>query len=142
MPPVTALLLRNAVYLAPLARFLIAALFLLSGTTKLIAPAGAAALMSRYNMPLVPLFLWVTIAIEIIAALAILIGYRTRLAALVLFVWMVPVTLVFHAFWSVDAAQFVSQRTQFMKNLSIAGGLLLLVVNGAGAFSLDNRRRS
>lgn len=125
---------------APLARIFFAAIFLMSGVSKLTNMAGAATLMTSKGLPLVDLLLVLTIAIEIAAALAIAIGYRTRLAALLLFLWMVPVTLVFHAFWAVEAAQFATQRTQFLKNLAIMGGALMLVIHGAGAFSLDRRR--
>lgn len=125
---------------APLARIFFAAIFLMSGVSKLTNMAGAATLMTAKGLPLVDLLLVLTIAIEIAAALAIAIGYRTRLAALLLFLWMVPVTLVFHAFWAVEAAQFAIQRTQFLKNLAIMGGALMLVIHGAGAFSLDRRR--
>jgi putative oxidoreductase len=67
-----------------------------------------------------------TIAIEVGGGLLLILGKQTRWAALALAAFVVPVTLVFHAFWSADAASFQDQLTHFLKNVAIFGGLLLL----------------
>ena len=132
---------RKLAYVGLAARILFAALFMLSGLMKLSNMEGTAKFMATKGVPVVQVLLLLTIVIEVLASLAIAAGAHARAAALVLFMWLVPVTLVFHPFWAVDAAQKQIQLTQFMKNLAIMGGALLLVVNGAGALSIDGRRR-
>ncbi|MDP3138293.1 MAG: DoxX family protein [Burkholderiaceae bacterium] len=124
-------------FLLPLARLLIAQIFFVSALLKLSAFAGTVGFMASKGVPLPDVLLVLTIAIELVGSLAILLGWKTRWAALLLVLWMVPVTLVFHRFWGVDAAQVMPQATHFMKNLCIMGGLLALYVHGGGAMSLD-----
>jgi putative oxidoreductase len=113
-------------------RFLLALLFLLSGLGKLSAYGATAAYMSAAGVPgaLLP----AVIAIEVFGSLAIVLGWNTRAAALVLAGFSVLAALAFHN----NLADQV-QMIMFFKNLSIAGGLLVLAANGAGSFSLDRR---
>ena len=64
-------------------------------------------------------------------------GFDWRQAALGLFLFIIPATLLFHAFWSADAASYQNQLNHFLKNLAIMGGMLYVVVFGPGALSLD-----
>src|SRR6187397_2499651 len=73
--------------------------------------------------------------------LALMFGFMTRWAALALAVFTVIASLIFHNFWAVPEAQKMVQNLMFMKNLSIAGGLLVLAAIGPGGWSLDARRR-
>jgi putative oxidoreductase len=113
-------------------RFLLALLFLLSGLGKLGAYAGTAAYMSAAGIPgaLLP----AVIAIEIFGSLAIVLGWKTRVAALLLAGFSVLTAFAFH-----NNLADQTQMIMFFKNLSIAGGLLLLATNGAGRWSLDRR---
>jgi putative oxidoreductase len=113
-------------------RFLLALLFLLSGLGKLGAYAGTAAYMSAAGIPgaLLP----AVIAIEIFGSLAIVLGWKTRVAALVLAGFSVLTAFAFH-----NNLADQTQMIMFFKNLSIAGGLLLLATNGAGPWSLERR---
>lgn len=122
-----------------IARILIAHIFLVSAVLKVTGFAGTVGFMASKGLPAPQLLLVVTIAIEMICSLMVITGWRTREAALILLLWMLPVTFVFHRFWSVVAAQVVPQATHFMKNLSMMGGLLALFVNGPGALSVDAR---
>ena len=72
-------------------------------------------------------------------ALMLIVGYRARLAAVVMFLFLIPVTLVFHNFWAVPAAEVQMQTINFLKNLSIMGGMLCIAAFGAGRYSLDRR---
>jgi putative oxidoreductase len=119
------------------ARILLAHIFLVSGLLKVTGFAGTAGFMASKGLPMPQLLLVITIAIEVLGALMIILGWRTRLATLILLLWMVPVTLVFHRFWGIDAAQVMPQATHFMKNLSIMGGLLALFAHGPGPLSVD-----
>lgn len=113
-------------------RVLLVTLFLLAGAGKLSAYSATAAYMSSAGVPgaLLP----AVIATELGGALAIILGWRTRVVAALLAGFSILTALIFHNNFA-DQAQMIN----FLKNLSIAGGLLLLVVNGAGPLSLDRR---
>ena len=83
--------------------------------------------MAGSGVPLASLLLTITIAIEIGGGLMLITGWQARRSALVLALFLIPVTIVFHAFWSADAASFQNQLTQFLKNLAILGGMLLVL---------------
>jgi putative oxidoreductase len=113
-------------------RVLLATVFLLAGAGKLSAYTATAAYMSSAGVPgaLLP----AVVATELGGALAIILGWRTRYVAALLAGFSILTALIFHSNFA-DQNQMIN----FLKNLSIAGGLLLLVVNGAGPFSLDRR---
>ena len=113
-------------------RVLLSVLFLLSGVGKIGAYAGTAAYMSSAGVPAV--LLPIVIATEILGAIAIILGWQTRVAALMLAGYSLLAAVIFHS-------NFANQieMIMFLKNVSIAGGLLLLAANGAGPLSLDRR---
>ncbi len=75
--------------------------------------------------------------IELGGGLLLALGYKARWAALAIFLFLIPATLIFHAFWAVDPEQVKMQLIQFQKNLAIMGGMLYVVFNGPGRMSLD-----
>jgi putative oxidoreductase len=78
--------------------------------------------------------------LAIAGGLMIAVGWWTRIGALLLVIFLVPVTLTMHAFWAAqDPMMRQDQIAHFMKNLSMLGGALLLLSFGAGPFSLDER---
>jgi putative oxidoreductase len=113
-------------------RSLLALLFLLSGVGKLGAYGATAAYMSSQGVPgaLLP----VVIATELLGAIAIILGWNTRIVAFLLAGFSLLTALTFHNNFA-DQIQMV----MFLKNVSIAGAFLLLVANGAGPLSLDGR---
>jgi len=117
---------------APIGRVLLALIFFIAGINKIFSYAGTQAHMEAFNTPgeLLPL----VIIIEVVAGLAVIIGWKTRLAALILAGFSLLSALIFHADFS-NQMQFI----MFMKNIGLAGGLLLLVAHGAGAYAMDNR---
>ncbi len=118
-------------------RVLIAALFVPAGLTKIGNFAGTADHMQQAGLPLVAVLLMLTIVIELGGGLMLLFGWRARAAALVMFLFLIPVTLVFHPFWSAaDAAAQYQQQINFMKNVAIMGGLLFVAAFGPGPLSL------
>ena len=126
----------------PLAgRILLAAIFVMSGWGKVTGFAGTAAYMAAKGMPFPELLLPGAIAVELVGGILLILGWQARWAALAIFLFMIPTTVIFHNFWAVDAAQVQGQAIQFMKNLAIMGGLLYVMAFGAGPLSLDNRRR-
>lgn len=122
--------LRNVGELA--GRILLSSLFVLSGVSKLGAYAGTEAYMSAMGIP--SFLLPVVIATELLGGLAIAFGWKTRIAAFLLAGFSVVSALLFHNNFA-DQIQMI----MFLKNISIAGGFLMLVANGAGALSLDHR---
>ncbi len=122
-------------------RILVAAIFVLSGINKMGDFAGTSAMMSSVGLPMPEALLAVTILIEVVGGLMLVIGWQTRFAAAALFLFMIPVTVVFHNPWAAaDGAAAQQQLIHFLKNLAIAGGLLNLLAFGAGAYSLEERK--
>jgi putative oxidoreductase len=113
-------------------RSFLAVLFLLSGLGKIGAYGATAAYMSSVGVPgaLLP----VVIAAEVLGAIAIILGWQTRVSALLLAGYSLLAALIFHTNFA-DQIETI----MFLKNVSIAGGFLLLVANGAGPLSLDRR---
>ena len=111
-------------------RLLLVTIFFLAGTNKLSAYEGTAGWMEAMGVPgaLLPL----VILAEIGGAIAIAIGFQTRLASLGLAVFSISSALIFHNNIA-DQTEFLN----FFKNLSMAGGFLLLAANGSRAWSLD-----
>jgi putative oxidoreductase len=108
-----------------LGRVLLSVIFILSGLGKLPHFHDVAGMMAGKGIPLASVALAITLLIEIGGGLMLLTGYKARYAALVIAIWLVPVTLVFHNFWAVPAAQQQDQMINFLKNLAIIGGLLV-----------------
>ncbi len=122
-------------------RILVAAVFVLSGINKMVDFAGTTALMNSVGLPVAELLLVITILIEVGAGMMLVIGWQTRTAALILLLFMIPVTIVFHNPWaSAESAVVQQQMIHFLKNLAIMGGLLNLLAFGAGAYSAEKRR--
>lgn len=120
-------------------RILLALIFLMSGIGKIGGFAGTAAYMASKGMPMVEALLVITIIIEIGAAVILILGFKAQLGAAALFLWMIPVTLIFHNFWAMPAAEQQIQTIMFMKNLAIMGGMLLIMANGSGPYSVDKK---
>lgn len=123
-----------------LGRLLLSNLFIVSGFKKLtgfkLAAAHMAAKMPSLDPDLIKLLLVLTIAIELGGGLMVLLGWQARWAAAVFFLWMIPVTYIFHAYWGLPPDQMQVQFIQFQKNMAIMGGLLLVIAYGPGVYSL------
>jgi len=125
---------------APLVgRILMAVIFVLSGIGKVGNFAGTAAAIAGKGVPLADVALVITIIVELGGAAMLVLGWKTRLAAGVLFLWMIPVTLLFHNFWAVPAEQHMVQQIMFLKNLAMMGGFLYITAFGSGPYSLDRK---
>jgi len=120
-------------------RILIGIIFLLSGLSKIGGFAGTAGWMASKGLPMAEVLLAITIVIEVGASLMIIAGYQARLGAAVLFLWMIPVTFLFHNFWAMPADQQQIQQIMFMKNLGLMGGMLYIMAFGSGPMSIDKK---
>ncbi|HZN23635.1 MAG TPA: DoxX family protein [Burkholderiales bacterium] len=115
-------------------RVLLAHIFVISGWSKIAGYAGTQAYMTSVGLPgaLLPL----VIALELLGGVALIVGFHTRWAALALAAFSIVAALIFHNNFA-DQMQMIA----FMKNLAIAGGLLVLAQTGAGAPSVDAAKR-
>ena len=118
---------------APLGRLLLSLIFVVSGVGKIGAYAGTQAYMDSMGVPgvLLPL----VIVLEVLGGLAIILGWQARVVAFLLAGFCLLSAVIFHGNIGDQG-----QQIQFLKNLGLAGGFLLIVAHGAGAWSLDNRR--
>ena len=124
-------------YLPALGRLLIALIFVLSGLSKIAAPANTIAYIQSAGAPFAPAAFGIAAVVEVIGGLALLVGFQTRLVAAILATFTLAAAVLFH-----NNLADQNQMIHFMKNLAITGGLLQVIAFGAGAFSIDNRRKS
>lgn len=110
----------------PVGRALIGVLFAVSGINKILGFAYVSGWMASSGLPMADLLLAVTILLEVGGGLLLITGVQAGLAAAALALFLVPVTAIFHAFWSADAAGFQGQLTHFLKNVAVFGGLLMV----------------
>ena len=105
----------------------LASLFLWSGYDMFAHMASEVTLMQAYGLPAANLLIWPVGLLELVAGAMLVFGWKARWAALALIVVTVVSTFIFHAYWSVPADQVMDQQNNFMKNLAIVGGLLVVV---------------
>jgi len=117
-------------------RILFSLLFIVSGVSHFSAPTIAYA--SSQGVPLAELMVPFSGAMAIAGALSIVLGYKARLGALLIIMFLVPITFAMHQFWvETDPMAFQMQFVMFLKNLSILGGALQIVLTGIKESSLD-----
>jgi putative oxidoreductase len=121
--------------LAAAGRLMLAAIFLISGLGKLADPAGTQAYISAAGLPAPMLAYLAAVAVEVGGGLLLVLGYRTRIVALVIAGFSIVAALGFHRNFA-----DMNQMIHFLKNIAMAGGLLQVAAFGAGSFSLDARR--
>lgn len=117
-------------------RILLGLLFVVSGFGKITGFAGTTAFMASKGMPMADALLVGAIIVELLGGLMLVAGFKTRWAALAIAAFLVPATLIFH---NPLGAEGQAQMTQFLKNLSILGGMLVVAAFGPGAWSVDRR---
>jgi putative oxidoreductase len=118
-----------------LGRVMISTVFVLSGLSKLAAPAMTIGYIQSVGLPLPPVAYGIAAFIEVVGGITLLLGYRTRIVAGVLFLFTVATAVFFHNHFG-DQNQFI----HFFKNIAMAGGLLHVIAFGGGRVSLDGRR--
>ena len=113
-------------------RILLVFIFLQSGIGKIGNFQGTAQYMAKFGMPYANFFLVGAIFLELVGSIAVILGYGTRFGALLLIIFLIPTTLIFHTHFSDPM-----QKIHFVKNVSMFGGMFILFSVGAGRFSLD-----
>ncbi|MES1023665.1 MULTISPECIES: DoxX family protein [Chroococcaceae] len=119
------------------ARVFLSVIFLRSGINKIFGFAGTQGFMASAGIPegLTGFLLVGSIVLELLGALSVILGYKARWGAIALIVFLVPTTLIFHTNFAEDM-----QINQFLKNLGLIGGLLMVVYFGSGPLSVDGRK--
>ena len=115
-----------------LGRILLSAIFLINGVGKIFYYEGTIQYMENFNVPgnlIIP-----AIVIEILFPILLIIGYQTRLSALILSLFTLALAVIFHTDFA-DQMQLIS----FLKNIAITGGFLIIFVRGAGKYSVDRK---
>ena len=133
--------LSDAVF--PLAsRFLISAIFVQGAFGKIMGWNGQASYMQSHQLPerLIPAMLGVALLIEAGGVLCLLVGWQARAAAFVMFIYLGMVSVLLHNFWAVHGMAAGILQTQFLKNVGIMNGLLMIAASGPGKWSLDGSR--
>jgi putative oxidoreductase len=125
----------NTTALPTIGRILLAAIFVLSGFGKLMAPAATIGYIESSGLPFASLGLAIAIAVELGGGLLLAVGYKTRIVAAVLAAFSIVTGLAFH-----HAIGDQNQMIHLLKNFAMAGGLLQVVAFGAGAYSIDTRK--
>jgi putative oxidoreductase len=127
--------------MALVGRVLLAWLFVPAGWSKIFGFAGLTGYIASKGVPMPEVCAALAIAAELGLGLLLLVGWQARWAALGLAIFVAVITPIFHNYWAVPEAQVMMQKQAFNKNIAVLGGLLVVAAFGAGAFSLDGRRR-
>ncbi|HEX2009771.1 MAG TPA: DoxX family protein, partial [Roseateles sp.] len=120
-------------------RILLALMFVLAGPGKITGAEGTAAFMASAGLPASPPLAMLVGAFELLAGLALIVGFKARWAALALALFTLAASFLFHGYWAKPPEQQMVQQLLFMKNIAVSGGLLLLAAFGPGAWSFDKR---
>jgi putative oxidoreductase len=125
---------------ALLGRWLLAALFLPAGIAKISGFAGTVGYIASVGLPMPTVAAAIALIVEVLGGLALILGFGTRVAAIVLAIFTLVASFNFHPYWAVAADQQMIPFLLFYKNIAVVGGLLILAAFGAGAYSLDAKR--
>ena len=122
---------------ALLGRILLAGIFVISGFRKITGFEDTVGYIADKGLPLAQVLAVIAILIECAGGLAIIVGWKTRWAAVAFIVFLIVITPIFHGYWASPPDQMMDQQGHFMKNVAILGGALLLLAFGPGRYSVD-----
>jgi putative oxidoreductase len=122
-------------------RILMSLIFVGSGFQKFTMFSMMTGFAAAKGLPMPAVAIGAAATLEVLGGLAILAGFQTKLAAWLLFLFLIPTTILFHNFWAMQGMERMDNEGHFMKNLAVMGGLLILAANGPGAYSVDSRAR-
>jgi putative oxidoreductase len=124
-------------------RILIGLYFIIPAIGKIADFEGTSEYMGAHDVPMIPVLLVITIVIQISAGLALIVGFKAKLAAFLLAGLTLVISLYMHNFWAYEAGLEKAHEVQnFFKNMGIMAGLLIVAGIGSGPLSLDNRSQS
>lgn len=118
-------------------RILLAVIFIVSGFGKIPGFEGTVGYIASKGLPMPQVVAVLTIVLELGGGILLAVGYKARWAALALAAFTLLAAFIFHNFWAVEAAQKMAQQINFLKNLAIAGGMLMVFAYGPGRYSVE-----
>lgn len=124
-------------------RLLLGIYFVIPGLQKITQYEMMSQYMAKFGVPMISFLLPLTIVLQVMLGLALMLGFKGRFAAFILAGLTLVISLYMHSFWNLPEGSNVAHETQnFVKNMAIMAGLLVLAGRETGAFSLDNRATS
>ena len=120
-------------YLALAARICLSLVFINAGIGKIFGFSGTVEMMAGQGLPIPSILLIFTIAFQLLGSLSLLLGYKVKLGSILLIIFLIPATLVFH-----NPLISPDELNNFLKNIGLIGGLLMTIYGGAGALSIDS----
>ncbi len=120
-------------YLPLAARICLCLIFFKAGISHILGYSGTVEMMAGMGLPIPDLLLIFTIFFQLLGALSLLLGYKVKIGSILLILFLIPATLVFH-----NPLGDPSQINDFLKNIGLIGGLLMVIYAGAGALSIDD----
>jgi putative oxidoreductase len=125
-----------------LGRLCLSAIFIFAAIHSLLNYDQTVQYMASKGMTTIPLLLIVGAIVELIGGLSLIFGYKIRVGAILLLIFLIPTTLIFHDFWNMEGAVKDLQIIMFLKNLAIFGGLLYVLCCGSGGCAFDALNRA
>lgn len=123
-------------YIALAARICLSLIFFNAGINHLTGFSGFVELIGSQGLPLAPLLAVGTIFFQLLGALSLLLGYQTKIGSILLIIFLIPATFLFH-----NPIADPSQLNDFLKNIGLIGGLLMVIYAGPGAISIDGKKK-
>ena len=123
-------------------RVFMSSVFLIFGVLKFVTLPYYVQLAAGRGIPMPQAAIVAAALLEVLGGLAILAGFQTRMVGWILFVYLIPTSILFHNYWALQGALRDAMQAHFFKNMAIMGGLLFLAHSGAGAYSIDAALRT
>jgi putative oxidoreductase len=129
---------RTSVWLVPMARFMFSIIFVISGFNHFTS--GSISYADKMGLPMADMLVPVSGLLAIIGGISIILGYHAKIGAILLLVFLIPVTFIMHHFWTYEDPQMAQlQFIHFFKNISMIAGAILIALYGAGPVSFDHQ---
>lgn len=121
-------------YIPLAARICLSLIFFKAGISHILGFGDTVAMMSEQGLPLANVLLAGTVVFQLLGAISLLFGFKTKIGSILLIIFLIPASLVFH-----NPIADPTQINDFLKNIGLIGGLLMLIYAGAGALSIDRQ---
>lgn len=122
-----------------LGRLLLSIIFIVGGILKAKTFESSSAYLLSQGIAMSDALLIIIISIEMVGGTLILVGLQARMAAMIIFIYLIPATLFFHPYWTFTGTELMTHLHHFFKNMAMMGGMMFIMVHGAGPLSLDNQ---
>ncbi len=120
-------------YIPLAARICLCSIFIKAGIGKILGYSSTVEMMANKGLPIPDILLLFTIAFQLLGGLSLLLGYKVKVGSILLILFLIPATLVFH-----NPLVDPNEINSFLKNIGLIGGLLMVIYAGAGALSIDD----